>query len=63
MTLAEERNRRRKLWKAEYKANVSQIQKERDKNRKEMWMKIKEALMKEGDHDLNHDADQRTVRH
>lgn len=47
MTLSQKREQRRKHWEAEYKANVSQIQKERDKNRKEMWMKIKEALMKE----------------
>ncbi|EOV7471620.1 hypothetical protein ACORB6_002933 [Listeria monocytogenes] len=47
MTLAQVRNRRKKLWEAKYKANASKIQRERDKNRKETWMQIKEALMKE----------------
>lgn len=47
MTLAHERNRRRKKWKAEYKANASKIQRERDENRKEIWMGIKEALKEE----------------
>lgn len=28
MTLAQERDRRRKLWKAEYKANASKIQRD-----------------------------------
>ncbi|EPU3636885.1 hypothetical protein ACVWSE_001031 [Listeria monocytogenes] len=47
MTLAQERARRRKLWEAEYKANATKIQRERDKKRKEIWMGIKEALKEE----------------
>lgn len=47
MTLAQERDRRRKLWKAVYKANASKIQRERDENRKEIWMQIKKALEEE----------------
>lgn len=47
MTLAQERNRRRKQWEAEYKANASKIQRERDENRKEIWMQIKKALKEE----------------
>lgn len=45
--LAQERDRRRKKWEAEYKANASKIQRERDENRKEIWMGIKEALKEE----------------
>lgn len=47
MTLAQERNRRRKQWEAEYKSNASKIQRERDKKRKEIWMGIKEVLKEE----------------
>ncbi|EGY0018099.1 hypothetical protein [Listeria monocytogenes] len=47
MTLAHEHDRRRKLWEAEYKANASKIQRERDENRKEIWMQIKKALKEE----------------